>query len=283
MPLSPHLPPTSPVPCPPPQLYVVPAAAEGEGLPLLGETVVGLYLSDEGRPLWAAPGVEPDEGGAVTLVLDQVRGPGTQTRDGGRARRSKAWPGAGGEHSKRHPPPGAARHTSHNLLYKAYTVRLPAVTVQSHDAQTTARALTAPHPQPPVVRLPCYFTLMPALPCCWAVQEGECGPCWPLPPTLQFLDKTSSFRAGGRRLEGFRLLVRVVAPPAPGPGGAISGAGAGEVVLAQAASTPFKVRPGAVALCGSCGHHCFCQLEHVPRLRLRRSPPSLPRLHATAC
>lgn len=164
---------------------------------------------------------------------------------------------------------------SHNLLYKAYALCLQAVTVQIHDALTTARTLTAPHPQPPAVRLPCYFTLMPALPCCWAVQEGECGPCWPLPPTLQFLDKTSSFRAGGRRLEGFRLLVRAVAPPAPGPGGASSGAGAGEVVLAQAASTPFKVRPGAAALCGSCGHHCFCQLGTCPSAA--PSPlPSLP-------
>jgi hypothetical protein len=75
--------------------------------------------------------------------------------------------------------------------------------------------------------------------CIWLpLQEGGCGPGWPLPDKLQFLDKNSTFRTGGRRLEGFRLLARAVQYGAPDSVG--RGATA-EVVLAQVASAPFKV------------------------------------------
>jgi hypothetical protein len=76
--------------------------------------------------------------------------------------------------------------------------------------------------------------------CCRA-QEGPCGPGWPFPEGLQFLNKNSRFLTAGRRSEGFRLLARAVRQGRPDSSGG-SGAPGGEVVLAQAASAPFKVR-----------------------------------------
>jgi hypothetical protein len=82
------------------------------------------------------------------------------------------------------------------------------------------------------------------------LQEGGCGPGWPLPDKLQFLDKNSTFRTGGRRLEGFRLLARAVTTREAGADAEGGGAAWAQVVLAQGASAPFKVR-GLPLFCAS--------------------------------
>jgi hypothetical protein len=56
-----------------PQLYVIPAPTSGEeALPPLAAPVKGLHLSDEGRPLWAVPGMEPGPDGGLDLGPAQV-------------------------------------------------------------------------------------------------------------------------------------------------------------------------------------------------------------------
>jgi len=101
----------------------------------------------------------------------------------------------------------------------------------------------------------CWITPQPNMVCIWLpLQEGGCGPGWPLPDKLQFLDKNSTFRTGGRRLEGFRLLARAVLTQEACADVSSADSSAGrEVVLAQGASAPFKVR----GLPSACNNSCI--------------------------
>jgi hypothetical protein len=142
------------------------------------------------------------------------------------------------------------------LLICFHTLLGPAPVQQEHTALGLLGWSCCSLVPLPVARAPVVLhCIKPNMVCIWLpLQEGGCGPGWPLPDKLQFLDKNSTFRTGGRRLEGFRLLARAVLTQEACADVSSADSSAGrEVVLAQGASAPFKVR----GLPSACNNSCI--------------------------